>query len=186
MSSPGHRAAILRPDVTHIGIGVAQKKEFDQTTYLVTELFIRRITPLGPDAKTVFRRELDRLREAGGASALEEDPALSRFADEAAREFLENEALSQKNVLERLQGRLARIRSERPVGRHRPLRRRISRGGSRTGRLRSPEEWRPARRDRDRPGHARRPGAERDRGRSDLRRLSSRPCARKSRGRFLD
>ncbi len=108
MNSPGHRAAILRPDVTHIGIGVAQKKELHQTTYLVTEIFIRRIPPLGPDAKTVFRTELDRLREAGGASALREEPALSRLADEAAREFLENEALSQNNVLERLQGRLAR------------------------------------------------------------------------------
>ena len=108
MNSPGHRAAILRPDVTHIGVGVAQKKEFNQTTYLVTELFIRRIPPLGPDAKTVFRAELDRLREAGGASAVKEDPALNRFADEAAREFLENEMLSQNDVLERLQGHLAR------------------------------------------------------------------------------
>jgi len=108
MSSPGHRAAILRPDVTHIGIGVAQKKEFDQTAYLVTELFIRRIPPLRPDAKTVFRRELDRLRAAAGASALKEVPELSRFAGEAAREFLDNEALSQNAVLERLQGRLAR------------------------------------------------------------------------------
>jgi uncharacterized protein YkwD len=108
MNSPGHRAAILRPDVTHIGIGVASKRESDRTTYLVTELFIRRVPPLGPGAKTAFRAELDRLRESGGAPALKEDPALSRFADEAAREFLENEALSQNAVLERLQGRLAR------------------------------------------------------------------------------
>ncbi len=74
MNSPGHRAAILRPDVTHVGIGVATKKESDRTTYLVTELFIRRIPQLGPEAEAVFRAELDRLRAAGGAPALEEDP----------------------------------------------------------------------------------------------------------------
>ena len=107
MNSPGHRAAILRPDVTHVGIGVATKKESDRTTYLVTEIFIRRIPQLGPEAEAVFRAELDRLRAAGGAPALEEIPELSRFAGEAAREFLENEALSQNAVLERLQGRLA-------------------------------------------------------------------------------
>lgn len=108
MNSPGHRAAILHPDMTHVGIGVAQKKELDQTTYLVTELFIRRVPPLGPDYRTVFRAELDRLRESAGASAVKEDPALTRLADEAAREFLDNEALSQNDVLRQLQERITR------------------------------------------------------------------------------
>ncbi len=108
MASPGHRAAILRPDVTHVGIGSVLKKENGRVRYFVTELFIRRIPPLGPDAKAVFRTELDRARDSGGAPAPKEDPALTRLADEAAREFLEDETLSQDNILERLQRRIAR------------------------------------------------------------------------------
>ncbi len=106
MNSPGHRAAILLPGATHAGIGVAAKKQGDRTTYLVTEVFIRRIPPLGVDAKAVFRAELNGLRGSAGATALEEDAELARIADEAAREFLDDHTLSQGDVLERLNRRL--------------------------------------------------------------------------------
>ena len=108
MGSPGHRAAILHPEVTHAGIGVVLKEEFDRTVFLVTELFIRRIPPLGPDAKAIVLKELNGLREPGGSPALEEDPTLTRMADETAREFLDNQALSQDDVMGRLQRRIAR------------------------------------------------------------------------------
>jgi uncharacterized protein YkwD len=106
MDSPGHRAAILLPGATHVGIGIVPKRENDRTTYFATELFIRRIPPLGTDAKTVFLRELNGLREPAGASALEEDPILTKLAEATALEFLGDHALSQNDVLERLTRRL--------------------------------------------------------------------------------
>ncbi len=108
MDSPGHRAAILLPDATHIGIGIALKKENDRASYLVTELFIRRIPQIGPDAKVIFLMELNGLREPGGAPALEEDPVLTRLAEEAAGEYLNDQALSQADVLQRLARRMGR------------------------------------------------------------------------------
>jgi len=106
MDSPGHRAAILLRGATHAGIGIVSEKENDRTSYLVTEIFIRRIPPLGRDAKAIFRMELDGLRESVGAAALEEDAALSELADGAAREFLDDHALTQDEVMGRLKRRL--------------------------------------------------------------------------------
>ena len=106
MDSPGHRGAILHPDVTHVGIGVSSERRRDFTDYLVTELFIRRIPQLGPDAKVLFLAELIAIRELSGGPALEEDPGLSGLAEESAREFLEKPELSQGDVMSRLQRRL--------------------------------------------------------------------------------
>lgn len=108
MDSPGHRAAILLPGSTHVGIGIASKKENERTTYLVTELFIRRIPPLGPDAKAIFLMELNGLREPGGGPALKEDPVLTRLAEEAANEYMNDQALSQTDVLQRLARRMGK------------------------------------------------------------------------------
>ena len=108
MDSPGHRAAILLPGATHVGIGISVKKEYDRTSYLVTELFIRRIPRLGPDAKVIFLMELNGLREPAGAKALQEDPVLTGLAEEAALEFLGDKTLSQSDVLERLTRRMGR------------------------------------------------------------------------------
>ncbi len=109
MDSPGHRAAILLPDVTHVGIGVVSKKEFDRTTYLVTEIFIRRIPPLGPDAGGVFLSALNDWRRKEGTPALKEDSTFTRIADETAREFMENQLFTEEEVMGRLRQRLARI-----------------------------------------------------------------------------
>lgn len=106
MDSPGHRGAILLPGATHVGIGVASKRELDRTTYFVTELFIRRIPALGPDAKALFRLELNGLREAAGLMALEEDAALTEIAGETAREFLKDPGLSRSDVMDGLKRRL--------------------------------------------------------------------------------
>jgi uncharacterized protein YkwD len=109
MDSPGHRAATLLPGATHVGVGVVTAKEDDRTTYYVTELFIRRIPTLGPDAKTIFLTAFNSLRAASGAPELVGDADLGRAADETAREFLGNEALTEKQVLEHLQQRLVRL-----------------------------------------------------------------------------
>lgn len=42
MQSPGHRANVLHPDVTHVGLGLVTEQEGSRQSFLVTELFIRR------------------------------------------------------------------------------------------------------------------------------------------------
>lgn len=106
MDSPGHRSAILHAHVTHVGIGISSERKGDRTDYLVTELFIRRIPPLGADAKSLFLPELNGLRERSGEPLLEEDTALSELAGEAVREFMEKPAFSQEDMMSRLRRRL--------------------------------------------------------------------------------
>jgi len=107
MNSPGHRAAILLREATHVGIGIVSEKENDRTSYLVTELFIRRIPPLGSEAKVLLLEELNGLRGSTGAAALEEDAGLSELAGETASEFLGDHALTQDGVMARLKRRIA-------------------------------------------------------------------------------
>ena len=106
MESPGHRGAVLLAGATHVGIGVASKKEGDLTTYFATEVFIRRIPPLRSDAKTVFRMELDGLREAAGLGRLEEDFILTEIAETAARGYLLDASLTRDDVMDRLAARI--------------------------------------------------------------------------------
>ena len=108
MNSPGHRAAILLREATHVGIGIVSEKENDRTSYLVTELFIRRIPPLGSEAKVLLLAELNGFRGSAGAAALEEDAGLSELAGETAVEFLGDHALTQDEVMARLKRRIAR------------------------------------------------------------------------------
>lgn len=114
MESPGHRSAILHPDMTHVGIGISTERKSGRTDYLVTELFIRRIVRLEADAKALFLAELNRGREARGKPKLEEDAVFSEFAGQAAREFLENPQLSREDVMSRLRQRLER--NDPPIG----------------------------------------------------------------------
>lgn len=109
MDSPGHRAAILLAGATHVGIGVASEQKSEHPSYFVTELFIRRIPPLGPGAKLTFFKQLNSARAAVGAPAVREDAALSLIADKSAREFLAGASLSQTEVLVRLSDRLKGI-----------------------------------------------------------------------------
>jgi uncharacterized protein YkwD len=106
MDSPGHRAAILLAGATHVGIGVVAAKEGDRTTYFVTELLIRRIPALPADATAAFLAALNGLRAESGAPPLAEDAELSRVADETAREYVGNDAPSEKQVMDDLKKRL--------------------------------------------------------------------------------
>lgn len=106
MDSPGHRGAILLPDVTHVGIGVSAAKRGGATDYIVTELFIRRIPPLGNDSRALLSGEIAASRELDGLPPLRSDDALSELAEEAVRSFLDEPQLSQDDVMERLRRRL--------------------------------------------------------------------------------
>jgi uncharacterized protein YkwD len=106
MDSPGHRAAILLPRVTHVGIGVSAAKRGDMTDYIVTELFIRRIPQLGNDARALLAAEIMASRELDNLTPVREDIALSELAGEAVRSFLDEPQLSQDDVMGRLRRRL--------------------------------------------------------------------------------
>jgi uncharacterized protein YkwD len=43
MRSPGHRAAILEPEATHFGVGVAFRNEESATVRLITQIFVTRV-----------------------------------------------------------------------------------------------------------------------------------------------
>jgi hypothetical protein len=113
MDSPGHRGAILLDRATHVGIGVAARKEGDLTTYYATEIFIRRIPPLPDDAKQRVLRELDARRESAGQGRLAEDDNLSKIAETAARGFLLDPSMSQNEAARRLAQRLEGTVKER-------------------------------------------------------------------------
>ncbi|HSQ79150.1 MAG TPA: CAP domain-containing protein, partial [Candidatus Bathyarchaeia archaeon] len=106
MDSPGHRAAILLAEVTHVGIGVVSKTEYGRAGFLVTEIFIRRIPPLAADARTVFLETLNRRRASSGARPVRESPSVSEIADQAARDFLADPSLNRDETLARLADRL--------------------------------------------------------------------------------
>lgn len=114
MDSPGHRSAILLPKTTHVGIGVSSVGKGDSVDYFVTELFIRRIPPLGPDAGFLVLGELAASRELDGLESLKHEPALSELAGEAVRRYLDDPALSQEDVMDGLRRQLER--SQAPEG----------------------------------------------------------------------
>lgn len=82
MDSPGHRANLLSPKATHVGIGVALGDEVSgQREVYVTEVFIRK----GPaidvvEARVEAARALGAARAAAKAPPATEDPALTRIA----------------------------------------------------------------------------------------------------------
>lgn len=78
------------------------------TDYIVTELFIRRILPLGDDARALLAAEILAIRELDGLPPVREDAALSELAGEAARAFMDDPRLSQDDVMDRLRQRLER------------------------------------------------------------------------------
>ena len=106
MESPGHRGAVLLSGATHVGIGVASEREGDLTTYYATEIFIRRVPPLGPLARKDLLVELNRLRAAAGLGRLNEDRQFGEFAETAAQSYFRDPSLTQDEVLARLRRRL--------------------------------------------------------------------------------
>ncbi len=111
MDSPGHRSAILLAKATHVGIGISSKRAGDSVDYIVTELFIRRIPALGKDAEVLLLAHLAASRELDGLPGLAEDAPLSRIAGESARLYLEDQKLSESDVMKRLGERIGRERT---------------------------------------------------------------------------
>jgi uncharacterized protein YkwD len=81
MDSPGHRANVLSPDATHVGIGVLPAAEDERTAYMVTEVFVRLAKKI--DTGRAPQQLLDAINAARakrGARALANDANLAAMS----------------------------------------------------------------------------------------------------------
>jgi uncharacterized protein YkwD len=102
MASPGHRANILNPNVSHVGIGVVTIDEDGRPAYVATEVFIQMIREI--DSASAPERLLAMLNEARGARrapALEMDENLQRAAQDAVDEYFSDASQSQQDAMDR-------------------------------------------------------------------------------------
>jgi uncharacterized protein YkwD len=91
MNSPGHRANILRPDFTHVGIGVTLQPGIvrQQPKLIATELFGRRPPPeAARQTPESTLSAIQSLRAKHGMGAVRIDAVLSSAADSGMRAYL--------------------------------------------------------------------------------------------------
>jgi uncharacterized protein YkwD len=88
MNSPGHRANILSPEATHLGIGIAP--ESARGAFYVTELFLQRLGRLDlASARTSVRQAILARRRAQGLRNPSPDTLLDAVAQRLAEAFAE-------------------------------------------------------------------------------------------------
>ncbi|HJL16476.1 MAG TPA: CAP domain-containing protein [Sandaracinaceae bacterium LLY-WYZ-13_1] len=110
MESPGHRANLVNPDVTHVGIGVVAQPEGARSAFIVTEVFTRmaeRQDLTGAPERIVAL--INRARNARGAAPLSLEEHLSEAAQEAAERFFEDPSLSQQDTVDDASAALRRF-----------------------------------------------------------------------------
>jgi uncharacterized protein YkwD len=103
MESPGHRANVLNPKYTHVGIGGAPRANASDP-FLVTEVFGRR--PRGPavssapgEARAAVVEAIAALRRAKGLPVLTLDPALQASAEVGAQALADRTSTSPEKTL---------------------------------------------------------------------------------------
>jgi uncharacterized protein YkwD len=118
MASPGHRANMIRPSFTHVGVAVAPGLP-GQRRFLVTLLFARR--PPASAARQTAGSVLEAIRRERAARRLtpaREDPVLRAAAEAGMRVFLAGKRGSRERALDAaaraLQAHVTRTRQERP------------------------------------------------------------------------
>ena len=85
MRSPGHRAAILSRQVTHMGIGVMlQRSEDSGTAFLVTQIFSEPFAPAAPDELAAQIAEAIRARRSSLYLSTPMHSEISAFASSLA------------------------------------------------------------------------------------------------------
>lgn len=102
LESPGHRANILNPDATHMGVGVMLEQEGDRSALVVTELFCHMAAEI--DVVAAPQRVLSAInqgRTARGVRVLESEDILNQAAQQAATEFFANPDMEQQRVVDR-------------------------------------------------------------------------------------
>ncbi|MFK7990053.1 MAG: CAP domain-containing protein [Sandaracinaceae bacterium] len=101
MESPGHRANLINPDVSHVGIGVVAEPENDRSAFIVTQVFIRMAEEVNLDgAAPRLVEQINRSRSARGAPPVELEDHLSEAAQAAAEAFFEDASLSQQDTVD--------------------------------------------------------------------------------------
>lgn len=101
MESPGHRANVLNPQVTHVGVGVESEQDHGRLAFIATQVFIR--TNRVIDAQSGAQQLLDAInagRQARGAEPLEMEPNLQSAAQEAADAYFADPQLSQQDAVD--------------------------------------------------------------------------------------
>ncbi len=101
MDSPGHRANLLNPDVTRVGIGVVAQPEGGRSAFVVTQLFTRmgeRIELARAPAEVL--ELINRARSARGAPPLVQEAPLAEAAQRAVDHFFADPELSQQDVVD--------------------------------------------------------------------------------------
>ncbi|MGD8862347.1 MAG: CAP domain-containing protein [Myxococcales bacterium] len=108
MDSPGHRANVMSPDATHVGIGVVVSTEDDRPAYLVTQLYGRFAEPIDVGgAPEEVARIVNAERTRRGLQPLSVDEGLSELAQATAERFFAEPDSRQAELLEALSRKAA-------------------------------------------------------------------------------
>jgi uncharacterized protein YkwD len=110
MESPGHRANLVNPDVTHVGVGVVAQPEGSRSAFIVTQVFTRMAERQDLSGAPEQLVELiNRARGARGAPPLALEEHLSEAAQEAAEQFFEDPSLTQQDTVDDASANLRRF-----------------------------------------------------------------------------
>lgn len=89
LSSPGHRANVMNPDVNRAGMGIVPEagKDGAQSVF-VTQLFVKELPPLDPaEVRKKLRDAVERKRKDARRTPLTFDPTLDAVAEKYAQEL---------------------------------------------------------------------------------------------------
>lgn len=92
LSSPGHRASIMNPDVNRAGVGIVLDtgKEGAPSAF-VTQLFIKQLPPLDPEVvRKKLRDAVERKRKDARQAQVTFDPTLDGVAEKYAQELAQS------------------------------------------------------------------------------------------------
>jgi uncharacterized protein YkwD len=110
LSSPGHRAAILNPDVTHVGLGVVVDPGRGRDGFLVTEVFVRINRAIDTaSAPNELLEHINGARRSRRAEALELDQNLQAAAMQAARDFFAHPNMTQQEAVDQASAAVRRF-----------------------------------------------------------------------------
>lgn len=111
MASPGHRDNVLSPRVTHVGVGLVRDGDADHPALLVTQVFIRRASPIDlDDGARELLDALNQARKARGRPVLSTDSALGELATTGARRYFAEPQLAQQSLVQELNRQLGKQR----------------------------------------------------------------------------
>ncbi|MBX3275585.1 MAG: CAP domain-containing protein [Sandaracinaceae bacterium] len=110
LESPGHRANLVNPDVTHVGIGIVAQPEGTRSALIVTQVFVRMQGRVDVSAAPrELLAQINAARSARGAPPAELEDNLARAAGDAARRFFDEPDLSQQDAVDDASASLRRF-----------------------------------------------------------------------------